>query len=295
VAPIALSAVFVFCIGLCVGSFLNVAVYRLPREMSLVRPGSHCPCCNEAIAWYDNIPVLSWLSLGGLCRRCGVLISPRYLLVELLTAGLFLVTYLARRSAVAAGADVPLAHLPAFGAYLVLSAALIVSAFVDLERYVIPDEVSVGGMCLGPVLCALWPDILPHDRVLTGWVLGLLGATGSAPLAGFAASVIGMALGATAVYVAGALGRVLFRKEAMGLGDVKLMGMVGAFLGWPAAVLTFFVACIYGAVVALALLVRRRDTHIPFGPYLAAGALTMMLGGEHVRRLLPEALALLLR
>jgi len=265
---------FVFGLGLCVGSFLNVCVYRLPREMSLVTPGSHCLCCNEPIAWYDNIPVVSWLRLGGLCRRCGVLISPRYLLIELLTGLVFVWIYAAHR---AAPASEPLSAVPTLGAYVVLASALIASSFVDIERMVIPDEIAIGGMYIGPVLCAIWPNIIEHDPLLTRWLLSAVGAPGSVHLTGLAASVIGMGIGAAAIYAAAVFGKVLFRKEAMGFGDVKFMGMAGAFIGWQGALLAFFVACILGAVIGLALLVRRRDTHIPFGPYLAAGTLVVML------------------
>jgi len=264
----------VFSLGLCVGSFLNVCIYRMPREMSLARPGSHCPFCNEPIAWYDNIPVLSWLSLGGLCRRCGVLISPRYVLVELLTGAVFVWIYAAHR---AAAPDAPLAHPATFGAYIALASALIAASFVDIERMVIPDEVSVGGMYVGPILCAIFPGIIEHDALLTGWLLRVTGASGSDHLAGAVASVLGMGVGAAVIYAAGVFGKKLFRKEAMGFGDVKLMGMTGAFIGWQGALLAFFLACIFGAVIGIALLVRRRDTHIPFGPYLAAGTLTVMV------------------
>ncbi|MFH1730760.1 MAG: prepilin peptidase [Planctomycetota bacterium] len=274
---------FVFGLGLCVGSFLNVCVYRLPREMSLVRPGSHCPCCNEPIAWYDNIPVVSWLRLGGLCRRCGVLISPRYLLIELLTGLVFVWIYAAHRSA---PAGTPLSAVPALGAYVMLASALIASSFIDIERMVIPDEIAVGGMYVGPALCVIWPSIIEHDAILTRWLLSAMGAAGSRHLTGLAASVIGMGIGAAAIYAAAVFGKALFRKEAMGFGDVKFMGMVGSFIGWQGALLAFFVACIVGAVIGLALLVRRRDTHIPFGPYLAAGTLVVMLHKAAILRAL---------
>ena len=274
---------FALGLGLCIGSFLNVCVYRLPREMSLMHPGSHCPCCNEAIAWYDNIPVLSWLALRGLCRRCGVLISPRYLLVELLTGAVFVWIY---HTHLTAPAGSVLSAIPTLGAYLVLASALIVSSFVDIERMVIPDEIAIGGMYVGPVLCTIWPGIIHHDGPLTGWLLRMMGATTAGPVAGLAASVIGMGVGAGVIYAAAVLGKALFRKEAMGFGDVKFMGMAGAFIGWQGALLTFFVACVLGAVVGIALLIRHRDTHIPFGPYLAAGALVVMLHKDLTVRLL---------
>ncbi len=284
---VTMSYLFVFGLGCCVGSFLNVCIYRIPREMSLVRPGSHCPCCNEPIAWYDNIPIVSWLSLGGLCRRCGVLISPRYLFVELLTGAIFVWVFASHRTS---DVTVVLSHLPAFGAYVVLATALIAASFVDIERMVIPDEISIGGMYLGPILCAIWPQIIVRPRAadapLTAWLLRVTGIPGSGHLAGLAASVLGMAVGAAMIYAAGVLGKALFRKEAMGFGDVKLMGMIGAIIGCEGALLAFFVACVFGAVIGIALLLRRRDTHIPFGPYLAAGALAVMLHRGDMLRVL---------
>ena len=265
---------FVFALGCCIGSFLNVCIYRLPREMSLVNPGSHCPSCNESIAWYDNVPVLSWLWLRGLCRRCGVLISRRYLLVELLAGAVFVWLYAAHRSSPSGSA---LAALPTLGAYVVVASALIAASFVDVEHMVIPDEISIGGMYVGPIVCAICPQVIQRDDLITEWLVRVTGASGSAHLGGLAASVIGMAAGAAVVYAAAVFGKTLFRKEAMGFGDVKFLGMAGAFIGWQGVVLAFFVACVYGAAVGIVLLVRRRDTHIPFGPYLAAGVLTVML------------------
>lgn len=286
----ALGFVVVFAAGLCLGSFLNVCIYRMPHNLSLLRPGSHCPHCNEPIAWHDNIPVASWVLLGGLCRRCGVLISRRYMLVELLTGAIFVWVYAAHK---ANSASVTTADLAAMGAHLALASALVVASFVDIERMVIPDEISIGGMYVGPVLCAIWPQIIRRDELLTGWLLELTGATGSEHLAGMVASVLGMGVGAGIVMAAGVLGRALFHKEAMGFGDVKFMGMIGAFIGWQATLLAFFVACVFGAVVGLLLLLRRRDTHIPFGPYLAVGAVATMLHFDFVLRVcweFPETL-----
>jgi len=271
--------VFAFLLGLCVGSFLNVCVYRLPRGMSLLRPASHCPFCDEPILWHDNIPVIGWLKLRGLCRSCGVLISPRYMLVELLTGVVFLWIFAVHR---AAPADTVLAGVEALAAYSLLAAALIAASFVDIERMIIPDEISIGGMYIAPIACLFFPAIIPHDTYLTLWLLERAGLAHSAHLAGFTASILGMGIGAAVVYFAGLLGRSLFRKEAMGFGDVKLMAMVGAFIGWQWVVLAFFTGCVLGAVVGVALLIRRRDTHIPFGPYLAGGSIIAMLHGDAV-------------
>lgn len=274
-----LATAVAFCSGLCLGSFLNVCIYRMPRNLSLIRPGSHCPHCNEPIAWFDNIPVVSWILLGGLCRCCGVLIPLRYMLVELLTGAIFVWVCMVHQ---AHWASASMSGLPALAAHLALASALIVASFVDIERMVIPDEISVGGMYTGPLVCAIWPQVIRRDEFMTGWLLRVTGVTGSDHLAGLVASVLGMGIGAGVILGTGALGRALFRKEAMGWGDVKFVGMIGSFLGWQAALLTFFVACVVGAVGGLLLLFRRRDTHIPFGPYLAGGAIVTMLHFDSV-------------
>ncbi len=276
-----LAIAIAFCGGLCLGSFLNVCIYRMPRGLSLLRPGSHCPHCNEPIAWFDNIPVVSWALLGGLCRRCGVLIPPRYMLVELLTGAVFVWICTVHRVHWASGTT---SGLPITAAHLALASALIVASFVDIERMVIPDEISVGGMYVGPLLCTIWPQVIRRDEFLTGWLLEVTGAAGSGHLAGLVASLLGMGIGAGVILAAGALGRALFRKESMGFGDVKFVGMIGSFLGWQAALLAFFVACVLGAVMGLLLLLRRRDTHIPFGPYLAVGAIGTMLHFDSILR-----------
>lgn len=270
--------IFVLFIGLCVGSFLNVAVYRLPRGMSLSSPPSHCPCCNMNIAWYDNIPIISWLALRGVCRKCGVLISARYLTIEFLTGVLFVALFYVHLHT---QEPAPLAYVPAFGAYLILLAALVVASFTDIQRMIIPDEISLGGMYVGPVLCGIFPQIIPHDT-FSRELLFVFGTGWSEHMISFAASLVGMGVGAGAIYFSGALGKLIFRKEAMGFGDVKLMGMVGAFLGWQGAVLGFVAACIAGAVIGVFLIIRRRDTHIPFGPYLALGSLIVMLFREPI-------------
>lgn len=244
-----------FTFGACIGSFLNVCIWRLPREESVVSPGSHCPKCNTPIAWYDNIPLASWLALGAKCRACRAPISPRYVLVEALVGVLF--AWVAWRH----GWDV---RTPV---YCLAMTGLVLATFIDLDEMYIPDRVSLGGIALGLVLGPLLPSL--HDAT-TAW--GGLRAAGIGALAGAGS------LGAIAW-----IGTKLFGKEAMGMGDVKLMGAIGAFLGWTGVAFTFFVSAFSGAAVGLTMIALRRkemQSAIPFGPYLALGAVIWMLGGD---------------
>ena len=264
---------FSFAMGAAVGSFLNVCIYRLPREMSLAWPPSHCPACGQGLAWYDNVPLVSFLLLGGKCRHCGVIIAGRYALVELLTALLFLATVHHF-----AGHGQPVQA----GVALVVVSALIAGSFVDIERRIIPDEITLAGLAAGCLAGLVFPQIHAGDVLLRAVLPG--GLPGGLPghLAGLGASAFGAAVGAAFIYLTGVLGRMLFRKEAMGLGDVKLMAMVGAFMGWRTALMTVFLGCVLGAVIGAGILLasartgRRRDTHIPFGPYLSMGAIAFL-------------------
>jgi len=272
-----LLGVLVFLFGAVVGSFLNVCIYRLPRGRSLVNPSqSYCPRCHEPIAWYDNIPLVSYLALGRQCRHCGSLISPRYFLVELLTAAAFVVvfrTLLARGQAETTGVLV---------VYLLLTGALIVSSFIDLELRIIPDELTLGGILAAPVASVLVPAL--HDNPAFGRSLFVLKA--HPRLGALAACFAGMAAGAAAIYLSGLLGRALFRKEAMGMGDVKFIAVIGGLLGWKLALLVFFLAPLIGSVVGLIVMLRTRDHHIPYGPFLSVATFVVMLWGHHILRML---------
>lgn len=243
-----------FALGACVGSFLNVCIHRIPREESIILPRSHCPRCGSLIAWYDNLPLVSYLLLRARCRRCGGPIAPRYFLVELLTAVLFMAVWQKY------GFD---AHTPV---YWLLAGGLILGTFVDLEHLIIPDRVSLGGMAAGLALSAALP--------------ALQGVTGHGAALG--ASALGLAAGAGLLWLVGALGKAILKKDAMGLGDVKLLGAIGAFLGWQAVLFTVVCSSLLGTLAGLALIATGRkewQSRIPYGPYLAAAAVTWVLAG----------------
>jgi len=247
----------VFIFGAIVGSFLNVCIYRLPKGESIVSPASHCPKCKKPIFWYDNVPILSYIMLKGRCRFCKMPINPGYIIVEVITAVLAVALY----TAFGLG--------PKFAAYSFLSAGLIVATFADLEIREIPDEVSLGGLVLGLILAAIFPGTLgaaSWDKALIGSALGALAGGGS-------------------IYLMGFFGEMVFRKEAMGGGDVKLMAMIGAFLGWKLALVTFFIAPLYGSIVGLILKAKDGRDVIPYGPYLSLAAITSIFWGDKVLRM----------
>lgn len=249
-------AVFVF--GAIVGSFLNVCIYRLPKGESIVSPGSHCPKCNKPIFWYDNVPILSYLVLKGRCRFCKTPINPGYIIVEVITAVLAVALFTA------------FGLTPKFAAYSILLSGLIVATFVDLEIREIPDEVSLGGLAAGLILAAVFPEIFSA----ASWNKGLV------------ESALGALAGGGSIYLMGFFGEMVFKKEAMGGGDVKLMAMIGAFLGWQLALLTFFIAPIFGSVVGVILKAKDGRDVIPYGPYLSLAAVTSIFWGDRVLRTL---------
>ena len=241
--------------GACIGSFLNVCIYRIPREESIVHPRSHCPSCQKLIAWYDNVPVLSYFLLRGRCRHCRAAISPRYAMVEMLTAVLFLAVWNVY------GLD------PRTLVYLVMVGGLILGTFVDLEHYIIPDRVSLGGMAAGLLCSWLVPSLHGRDDAVAALIQ----------------SGIGLAVGSGVLFLVAEGGRLLLKKEAMGLGDVKLLGGIGAFLGWGGVVFTILVSSLLGSVIGVTLILvgkREWQSRLPYGPFLAAGALTWVLGGH---------------
>ena len=246
--------IMVFIFGAIVGSFLNVCIYRLPKGQSIVTPGSHCPKCNKPISWYDNIPVLSYLVLKGRCRSCKTPINPGYIIVEVITAALAVALF----TAFGPG--------PKFTAYSILSAGLIVATFVDLEIREIPDEVSLGGLAAGLIFVSIFPGI-------SGTALWYKA---------FLWSALGALAGGGSIYLMGFFGEMVFKKEAMGGGDVKLMAMIGAFLGWKLALLAFFIAPLFGSVVGLILKARDGRDVIPYGPYLSLAAVIAVFWGNNI-------------
>ena len=262
-----------FLLGAVTGSFLNVCIHRLPRGFLLHTPPSHCPFCNENVRWFDNVPVLSYLALGRRCRFCGIRISPRYALVEGLTGLLFV--YIAW-ALVRQGSLTPCR----LGVYVALAAALVAASFIDFEFRIIPDEISIPGMFLVPVVSVVWPGLHEWgEPLVVRPLVNLLVATpGAHPhIGGLAACLLGMGAGAGIIWALGVVGRVVFRKEAMGFGDVKLMGFVGGMLGWKLTILAIVLGAFVGAAVGVLSLLRSRDTRMPFGPYLSIGSLIALL------------------
>ena len=292
---------FVVLFGACIGSFLSVCIYRIPRDESIVRPRSHCPSCGKLIPWYFNIPVLSWLMLGGKCHYCKSRISPRYLILEVFTALLFTVVWLQvfagltipedlGRAWLTHGNDLlappcwrygltPLLHPALLPVYWLVLWGLILGTFVDLEHYILPDRVTIGGMVAGVVLSPLVPEL----HFTASWSTALL------------RSVLGLAFGFGLLWLVSWLGELAFKKEAMGFGDVKLMGAIGAFFGWKAVLFVLLSASLFGSIVGVGLIVlgkRQLQGRIPFGPFLALGTLLWMFWGRalvsaYMRFLLP--------
>lgn len=234
-----------------IGSFLNVCVYRLPREQSIVHPGSRCPSCRQAIAWHDNIPLLSYALLGGRCRHCRTAIHWRYPVVEAL-GGVAAVAVLQRFGLNAQGL-----------VYLAFVWALIVASAVDFEFQIIPDEISLGGLVVGLLVSPLVPSL--HGAA--HWWVALQ------------RSFVGALVGGGPLYLTGTLGTWIFRKEAMGGGDVKLLAMAGSILGWKLAAMTFFLAPVLALGPGVWVLLAKRSHVIPYGPFLSAALVISLFAG----------------
>ena len=241
--------VFAFLFGTVVGSFLNVCIYRLPKEESIVAPRSRCPACQSPIHALDNIPLISFALLRGRCRACGASIAWRYPLVETLTGILFALTV------VRFGVTLQAAFL------LTFLAGLIVISFIDLDHQIIPNVITLPGIPLGILTGFLFRDPPLLDRL------------------------IGALAGAGFLYLVLFYGGVLYGQEAMGEGDLNLIAMVGAFLGWKAVIVTILVGCLVGSAVGLSLIALRRlgrRQHIPFGPFLSLGAVVALFWGDRM-------------
>jgi leader peptidase (prepilin peptidase)/N-methyltransferase len=260
----------VFAFGLVVGSFLNVCIVRLPRGGSIVTPPSHCPRCQSGIRFYDNIPLVSFLLLRGKCRKCGEPISWQYPLVELLNA-LFYV-WIASEFGIGGEAFLMMA----------LCSSLIVITVIDYDHMIIPDIITLPGMLLGlslaPFFMSPLGDPLPFN-------LGNLLPNTGPYMTGFLNSLIGLLLGGFPLLAIGWIWEKLRHVEAMGGGDVKLMGMVGSFLGWKGALLTIMLGALTGSVAGALLIVLKRhkmEKLIPFGPFLAVGAVASAFFGPGI-------------
>jgi leader peptidase (prepilin peptidase)/N-methyltransferase len=347
-------SVMFFIFGCVIGSFLNVCIYRMPREMSIVHPPSHCPHCRYAIPFYLNIPLVTWLVLGGRCKNCGAPISFRYFLVELLTGLMFLSSWL--RFGDQAN---PLPSIPLAAVFAIFLAGLMVATFIDFEHFIIPDEITLGGAALGFAVSFFLPAM--HDTSSVGTALFR--------------SALGIAVGAGIVYAILRLGKLMFGRhrlklepgtkvlftetslclgnkeipwgdifyrksdtimlvarrvemvdrgyaqasirlspslleiddekmdpdgvgwleaecdeivlprEAMGLGDVKFMGAIGAFIGWQGAVFSLMASSLIGATIGVALIAMRRrewSSRMPYGPYIALAAVVWVFAGKRI-------------
>lgn len=266
-------AFVVFIFGLLIGSFLNVVIYRLPLGQSIVFPGSHCPSCDAEIKWYDNIPVISYaVLLRGRCRSCRTRISAIYLAVELLVACLYLVLFMVHVDQAVGGWWLPLI------ADLVFVSLIVPLVFIDLRYKLLPNAITYPGVLLLFILRAFAPDpwIVSHTPNVFGlatappWTVALFG------------SVIGALVGGGSLWLVREAYYRLRHVEGMGLGDVKMMLMVGAFLGWQLTLLTIFIGSLLGSLVGLLLISRGGSIkmQIPFGVFLGPAAIIALLIGK---------------
>jgi leader peptidase (prepilin peptidase)/N-methyltransferase len=235
-------------LGLLIGSFLNAVIHRVPRQQSLVSPGSRCPSCGYALRWYDNIPVASYLMLGGRCRTCRKTISIRYPIVELITAAVFVAHYFA------------FGWTPLLAVRLAFAASLVALFAIDLEHHLLPDVITLPGIVVGLVASLFLPP-------------------------GLVESLIGILIGGGVLWL---IGEAYFRyagEEGMGGGDVKMLAMIGAFLGWKLVLVTLVLSSVAGSVLGLAIIAVKRGGMkyaLPFGTFLALGALAASLIGAQI-------------
>lgn len=253
--------IITFILGLIIGSFLNVCISRLPGGTSIIIPGSRCPSCGASIRFYDNIPIVSYIILGGRCRECNARISARYPAVELLNAILYVVA------------------LNRYGTgslwillfYFLFLSSLIVITFIDLEHQIIPDTITLPGIPLALIAGAtILPDPFSKSDSL-----------------GLQASLIGILTGGGLFYLTAVLGKAVFRKDALGGGDIKMMALVGGVLGWKGVLLTTFSGSLIGSLMGISLMVlkgKRWGLRIPFGPYLAIGTVISLFWGQDIMK-----------
>jgi leader peptidase (prepilin peptidase)/N-methyltransferase len=247
--PLYLIEIFVFIFGLCIGSFLNVCIYRLPASQSIARPRSRCPACGQFIAFYDNIPLVSYLGLKGRCRHCGVKIGLRYPAVEILGGAFALATFLKFGLSVEALI------------YFAFIACLLVVTFIDLDHRIIPDVITLPGI---PVFFA---------------------ASFAIPWVTYKDTLLGILIGGGSLYLVAWTYYKITNKEGMGGGDIKLLAMMGALLGWQGVIFTIFVSSLIGTLSGFAVMLHSRKgmkLAVPFGPFLAIGGSTYIFFGPHL-------------
>ncbi len=245
-----------FVTGACVGSFLNVCVYRIPLNRSVVSPGSHCAACGAPIPWYHNLPVLSWLILRGRAMCCGTRIDGRYAIVEFVTGVLFLSLWL---------------RFPPLDAvvYAIMCSGLIAACLIDLDHFIIPDRFTLGGCIAGFIACTIDPRLMHADT----------------PLHAFSWSLASAIVGALSLLFIGWFGTLILRKEAMGMGDVKFVAAICSFFGMVSLIWTITISACIGSVLGLLLIAVQRGawgTRIPYGPFLGLAAVAWLFGGDDV-------------
>jgi leader peptidase (prepilin peptidase)/N-methyltransferase len=249
--PVILILVFLF--GISFGSFLNVLIHRLPLKKSLVNPPSECPKCGSRVRFYDNIPIVSYIILGGKCRHCKKNISLRYPLIEVLSGLLTVYAFYSFGFSVK-GIEVAC-----------LSLIFLAIFFIDLDHTIIPDVFTLPGIIIGFVI-----SLVPG--AIIGWKH----------------SLIGIVVGGGAFLLVGIIGQIIFKKEALGFGDVKYAAMVGAFLGWKNLILMLIIASFLGSIIGISLIYlsgrKGKSTYIPFGPFLTVGAWIAIYFGEDLIR-----------
>jgi leader peptidase (prepilin peptidase)/N-methyltransferase len=267
--------ILAFILGSVVGSFLNVCIYRLPRGESIVFPPSHCASCETPIKFYNNIPIVSYLVLLGRCRACGARISPTYLIVEILS-GVISALLIWRFGLT----------LQSFF-YLIFLFALIIVTFIDLEHRIIPNVITFPGIILGLIYGALrtdWGGMQTALSSLRPDLWGVLRILDQAPVMD---SIFGIILGGGMLFLVGFLYEIIRKREGMGMGDVKLLAMIGAFLGWRSVLFVALVSSFIGTIVGISIILYKRGNlkyAIPFGPFLSlAAALYCFIGGFSFR------------
>ncbi len=241
--------ILIFILGLTVGSFSNVCICRIPKNKSIIFPASHCPKCRSKIKPVDNIPLLSYILLKGRCRHCKSKISIQYPIVELLSGLIYLIIYLAY------GLSVQTLI------YIILSSALVIIAFIDLNQQIVPDVISLPGIVIGFIISFFVPYI------------------------SFINSALGTVVGGGIILIIGLAGSVIFKKEAMGGGDVKLVAMIGAFLGWRYILISLFLGFFLGALAGIILIlskIKSKEDKVPFGPFIVLGSFITLLWGEKI-------------
>ncbi|MDI6783091.1 MAG: prepilin peptidase [bacterium] len=270
---------YLFLFGLAIGSFLNVCIYRIPLNQSIVKPRSHCPNCNNLIAWYDNIPLLSYLILRGKCRHCKEPISIRYFIVELLTGILFVLVAWQ------------------FGGlnfvsitYIIIVGCLIVITFIDLDHFIIPDVITYPLMILGLVI-SLILVYMPTQEFLINHEMSGPFSLNAGRLYPLYNALFGLVIGGGILLLIGTTAKWILKKEAMGGGDVKLLAAMGTFLGYKLVLLILILASFVGSIIGAIVLIqaKRKEAtatpfghYIPFGPYLAIGAVLALIWGNDI-------------